>query len=545
MKIQYQDKILDVKEPITISELFQKEIQTSENTVIAAKFNNEYKNLEYILHKDGKVELIDVTSKEGIKVYIRTLTFIVGKAFERICPDKKLNVNYQLSNAMFYDIEGIDISEDLIKELEDEMRKIVEQDLPIKQVVMNREEAEKFYKQNDTSKGRLQFNLENNDKIYMYYCEDYFNYCFGTLANRTGCVNIFKLVKDSKGFLVRYPNQKNPNKMPKIVNTKKLSWALAEYEEIHRLLNINNVYKLNNAIKDNKTSEIIMLAEALHEKKIANIADKIAQNRNVKMILIAGPSSSGKTTFAQRLGIQLKLNGIKPVTISVDNYFVERKDTPKDENGDYDFECIEAIDLKLFNDHLTKLLNGEAVDMPEFDFHVGTKRYNGKKLKLEKDEVLVIEGIHCLNDRLTSEIDKNQKYKIYISALTVLNMDRYNRIATTDTRLIRRLVRDYQFRGYSALHTLHTWESVNRGETKNIFPFQEEADSIFNTSLIYELGALKPIAEPLLEKIPIEEPEYAEARRLLDILRYFEPIPSQYVPSNSLLKEFLGDGSFQ
>lgn len=545
MKIQYQDKILDVKEPITISELFQKEIQTSENTVIAAKFNNEYKNLEYMLHKDGKIELIDVTSKEGIKVYIRTLTFIVGKAFEKICPDKKLNVNYQLSNAMFYDIEGIDISEDLIQELEDEMRKIVEQDLPIKQVVMNREEAEKFYKQNDTSKGRLQFNLENNDKIYMYYCEDYFNYCFGTLANRTGCVNIFKLVKDSKGFLVRYPNQKNPNKMPKIVNTKKLSWALAEYEEIHRLLNINNVYKLNNAIKDNKTSEIIMLAEALHEKKIANIADKIAQNRNVKMILIAGPSSSGKTTFAQRLGIQLKLNGIKPVTISVDNYFVERKDTPKDENGDYDFECIEAIDLKLFNEHLTKLLNGEAVDMPEFDFHVGTKRYNGKKLKLEKDEVLVIEGIHCLNDRLTSEIDKNQKYKIYISALTVLNMDRYNRIATTDTRLIRRLVRDYQFRGYSALHTLHTWESVNRGETKNIFPFQEEADSIFNTSLIYELDALKPIAEPLLEKIPIEEPEYAEARRLLDILRYFEPIPSQYVPSNSLLKEFLGGGSFQ
>ena len=545
MKIQYQDKILDVKEPITISELFQKEIQTSENTVIAAKFNNEYKNLEYMLHKDGKIELIDVTSKEGIKVYIRTLTFIVGKAFEKICPDKKLNVNYQLSNAMFYDIEGIDISEDLIQELEDEMRKIVEQDLPIKQVVMNREEAEKFYEQNDTSKGRLQFNLENNDKIYMYYCDDYFNYCFGTLANRTGCVNIFKLVKDSKGFLVRYPNQKNPNKMPKIVNTKKLSWALAEYEEIHRLLNINNVYKLNNAIKDNKTSEIIMLAEALHEKKIANIADKIAQNRNVKMILIAGPSSSGKTTFAQRLGIQLKLNGIKPVTISVDNYFVERKDTPKDENGDYDFECIEAIDLKLFNDHLTKLLNGEEVDMPEFDFHVGTKRYNGKKLKLEKDEVLVIEGIHCLNDRLTSEIDKNQKYKIYISALTVLNMDRYNRIATTDTRLIRRLVRDYQFRGYSALHTLHTWESVNRGETKNIFPFQEEADSIFNTSLIYELGALKPIAEPLLEKIPIEEPEYAEARRLLDILRYFEPIPSQYVPSNSLLKEFLGGGSFQ
>ena len=288
-----------------------------------------------------------------------------------------------------------------------------------------------------------------------------------------------------------------------------------------------------------------MLDEALHEKKIANIADEIAKNRNVKMILIAGPSSSGKTTFAQRLGIQLRINGIKPVTISVDNYFVERKDTPKDENGEYDFECIEAIDLKLFNEHLTKLLNGEEIEMPKFDFKVGTKRYDGKKMKLERDEVLVIEGIHCLNDKLTNSIPKEQKYKIYISALTVLNMDRYNRISTTDTRLVRRIVRDYQFRSYSAKHTIATWHMVNKGEEKNIYPYQEEADSIFNTSLIYELGVLKKIAMPLLEEITEEEPEHAEAQRLINMLKYFREIPAKYVPTNSLLKEFLGGGDFK
>ena len=288
-----------------------------------------------------------------------------------------------------------------------------------------------------------------------------------------------------------------------------------------------------------------MLDEALHEKKIAGIADKIASNKNIKMVLIAGPSSSGKTTFAQRLGIQLRLNRLKPVMISVDNYFVERKDNPKDENGNYDFECIEAIDVDLFNSHLVKLLNGEEVEMPEFDFFTGTKKYNGKKLKLASDEILVIEGIHCLNDKLTSQIPKEQKYKVYISALTVLNMDRFNRISTTDTRLIRRIVRDYQFRGYSAKHTIRTWNKVNEGERKNIFPFQEDANFIFNTSLIYEIGALKPIVMPLLEEITNQDKEYAEARRLIDTLKYFEVVPKKDIPTNSLLKEFLGGGDFK
>ena len=285
--------------------------------------------------------------------------------------------------------------------------------------------AKEFYEKTNASKGRLQYDLTDNEEIYMYYCEDYYNYCYGTMANRTGVLENFEIIKYYDGFLLRYPTTKNPTEIPEFKPTKKLSWALEEYERIHKILETNTVYKLNKAINSGRIKDVIMLAEALHEKKIANIADDIAKRKNVKMVLIAGPSSSGKTTFAQRLGIQLRLNGLKPVTISVDNYFVERQDTPRDENGEYNFECIEAIDLKLFNEHLVKLLNGEEIEVPEFDFSVGTKRYNGKKMKLADDEILVIEGIHCLNDKLTSQISKDQKYKIYISALTVLNMDRY------------------------------------------------------------------------------------------------------------------------
>ncbi len=545
MKVQYKDKIMEIEQEITVQELLKEEIAKSEYTVIGAIFNNEYVNLSYKINKDGEIKLIDISSKEGTKIYRRTIIYILGKAFEKLYPNKKITVNYQLPNAMFCDIENTVVTEELIQKLSDEMHSIVREDLPIEQVVMNRKQAEEFYKKYNTSKGRLQLDLQDNQEIYMYHCEDYYNYCYGTIASRTGVAKIFEMVKYDDGLLVRYPSSNKPEQLPKLIPTKKLAWALDEYDDIHKILNVNTVYKLNKAVEEDNIKDIIMLEEALHEKKIANIADEIAKNRKIKMVLIAGPSSSGKTTFAQRLGLQLRINKIKPVTISVDNYFVERKDTPRDENGDYDFECIEAIDLKLFNDHLTRLLNGEEVEMPEFDFHVGTKKYKGKKLKLEQDQVLVIEGIHCLNDQLTSEIAKEQKYKIYISALTVLNMDRYNRISTTDTRLIRRIVRDNQFRGYNAKDTLRTWYKVNEGEEKNIFPYQEEANSIFNTSLIYELGVLKGVVLPLLEEIKPEEPEYAEAKRLINMLKYFQAIPPEYVPTNSLLKEFLGGGNFK
>ena len=379
----------------------------------------------------------------------------------------------------------------------------------------------------------------------MYFCEDYFNYGYGILANNTNVIKIFEVIKYDRGLLLRYPSQQKPTQLPKLMQSKKIKWAFDEYNEIHKILNINTVYKLNEAVKEKRIKDVIMLDEALHEKKIAKIADKIARNRNIKMILIAGPSSSGKTTFAQRLGIQLRINKIKPVTISVDNYFVERKDTPRDKDGNYNFECIEAIDLKLFNEHLTQLLNGKEVEIPQFDFYEGQKKYNGNKLRLKEDEVLVIEGIHCLNDRLTSSISAEQKFKVYISALTVLNMDRYTKISSSDTRLIRRIVRDYKFRGYSAKHTIATWDSVTRGEIENIFPFQEDANVIFNTSLIYELGVLKGMATPLLEEITKEEKEYAEAQRLLSMLKYIKPISANEVPTNSLLKEFVGGGDFK
>ena len=528
-----------------ISEIAKTQIEESNYPVVGAIFNNEYKNLNDRLNEDGKLELINIASKEGMKIYRRTLTYIMGMAFWKIYPEAHIVVNYQLSNAMYCDIENMTVTEEMLQNVQNEMKEIVKKDLQIEKRVMTREDAEKFYSQYNTGKGRLQFDIMTNKEINMYYCEDYFNYFYETIATHTGVTQIFELKKYYDGFLLRYPHSEDVEHLPEFKETKKLLWALHEYETIYKVLNVGTVYRLNKLIKEKKIKEQILLSEALHEKKIAQIADKIAERKGIKMILIAGPSSSGKTTFAQRLGLQLKINGIKPVTISVDNYFVEREQTPKNENGEYDFESIEAIDTELFNNHLLALLEGKEVEMPEFDFKLGTKKYNGNKIKLAEDEVLVIEGIHCLNDKLTEKIPQSQKYKIYISALTVLNLDSFNRISTTDTRLIRRIVRDNQFRGYTAEDTISTWDNVNEGENKNIFPFQEEADSIFNTSLIYELAVLKNEAIPLLEKITNKEPEYAEAQRLIEILRYFEPIPREMVPSNSLLREFIGGGDFK
>lgn len=546
MQIKYKEKILEIEQGSKIKDIFKDEISNNKYPVIGAKFNNKYQRLDYEILQDGEVELIDIASKQGMNIYKRTLIFILAKAFNKIDSKIKLRVNYQLNNSMFCTLDNTEVTEELLEKVYNEMKNIVEKNLPIEEKKLTRKEAEDLYSKENSSRGRLQLNLEENPIINMYFCEDYYNYIYDIIAINTGIAKIFNLKKYDKGFLLRYPSSKTPNELTQYKETKKLLWALNEYNNIHKVLGITTIYELNNTIKDEKKlKNLIMLEEALHEKKIAQIADKIASNNKVKMILIAGPSSSGKTTFAQRLGIQLKLNGIKPVMISVDNYFVEREQTPKDKNGEYDFESIEAIDLKLFNQDLKKLLNGEEIECPEFDFHVGTKRYKGKKMHLEEDEVLIIEGIHCLNDRLTSEISKDQKYKVYISDLTVLNMDRINRISTTDTRLVRRIVRDHQFRGYTAEHTLNAWNNVNLGEEKNIFPFQEQADSIFNTSLIYELAALKNIALPLLQNIEKDKKVYAESQRIIELLKYFEPIPNEKIPRNSLLKEFLGGGDFE
>ena len=545
MKIEYNNKEIEVPTGTSIYDIIKEDIENSKYPIIAATFNNEYKRLDFKITEDGELFAVDIATKGGMKIYSRTLIFIMAKAFDKVYPKAKIRVNYQLSDAMFCTIDNLKVTDELLKNVQNEMKKIVVQNLPILNKELTRKEAEELYKKEDSSKGRLQLNLDKNEIINMYYCEDYYNYMYEDIAINTGITKIFELVKYDKGFLLRYPNSDNPMHLDEYKETKKLHWALEEYNDIHRILDINTVYKLNKLIEKGNIKKLVMLEEALHEKKIAGIADKIALNPNIKMVLIAGPSSSGKTTFAQKLGLQLRINGIKPVTISVDNYFVERKDTPRDDDGEYDFENIEAIDLELFNKDLTELLGGKTINCPEFDFSVGTKRYKGKTMHLNKDEILVIEGIHCLNDKLTSQISKENKYKIYISDLTVLNLDRLNRISTTDTRLVRRIVRDYQFRSYSAIHTLDTWTKVTQGERKNIFPYQEEADSIFNTSLIYELAALKDIAVHLLEEIKPTQRQYAEARRLINMLRYFKPISKEIIPPSSLLKEFLGGGYFE
>lgn len=545
MQIIYADHIIDVKKNTKVKDLLKDEIAKSKIKVIACRFNNEVKSLNYEINSDGKIELVDLSNKDGMRIYRRGLIYIIGKAFYETYPEALLTINFQLSNSILGEVSNMKVTNEMIKVVNKRVREIIEKDIPIEKREMSKEDAEDFYTKENTLRGRLQLDVKDKKEIMLYYCEDYYNYFYGVMPISTGIIDIYQLLEYDGRFLVRYPSKKAPNRLPEFKENKKLLATLDDYEEVHKTLNVHTLYKLNKIVKEGKIKDYILLDEALHEKKMAQIADDIVKREKVKMVLIAGPSSSGKTTFSKRLGLQLRLNGLKPVTISVDNYFVERKDTPKDEFGKYDFECLEAIDIKLFNEHILKLLNGEEIKVPTFDFEHGTKLYKGNTMKLEEDQILVVEGIHCLNDKLTPLIPKDQKYKVYISALTVLNIDYYNRISTTDTRLIRRMVRDNQFRSYTALHTLQMWDSVNRGEEKNIYPYQEEADSMFNSSFIYELGVLKDYVRPLLEKIDKTHPEYSEAKRIYRMLGYFESIPSEYVPKNSLLREFIGDSIFE
>lgn len=542
MKIKFQDKTIEVKKGIKVKELFEKEIK--ENKIMACKIDGIVNSLNTAIDKECSIKLLDRTSKNGMRTYINSLLYVMGKAVNEVYPKALITINYQLSGAMFCKIDNMKINNEIVDKIKLKMQKIIEQDIPINEVKMTREEASKFYEKEKTLRGILQLDNAKKEYISLYFCEDYYNYFYGEQIPSTGYLDIFDINICQDGFIVRYPTRDNPNELNEYILNKKLKATLDEYDNINRILNINTVYKLNKKIKEGKAVNYVLMSEALHEKKISQIADQISKKKNCKMVLIAGPSSSGKTTFAKRLGIQLRLKGIKPVTISADDYFLEREETPKDEFGNYNFEDIEAIDMELFNNNLVKLMNGEEIDAPTFDFVHGKKVYN-RKMKLEDDEILVIEGIHCLNDRLTNKIDKENKFKIYISALTVLNVDYYNRISSTDTRMIRRIIRDNRHRGTDATKTLEKWYSVAKGENKNIFPYQETADVMFNSSLVYELAVLKKQAIPLLEKVERESRQYGEARRLIDLLTYFDDIPEEYVPRNSLLQEFLGNSIFE
>jgi len=543
MQIDYKNIIIDVKKGTKVKDLFQKEI--NETKAIACKFNNEIKSLDYKIMSSGKIELLNIQDKDGMRVYRRGLVYIISKAFNELYPDALITVNYQLTDSMFCTVDNLKITKEVIKNVNKKVTEIIKQDLPIEKRVMTKKEAIEFYEKEKTLKGKLQLDLKEKKEVTLYYCENYYNYFYGVLPISTCFEGKYEILKYNNGFLIRYPSKDKPYELTEFVDTPKLFDTLEEYDELHKILNINTLYKLNTIIKKGEIQDHILLDESLHEKKIAAIADSIARNNKIKLIAIAGPSSSGKTTFSKRLELQLKINGINPVIISVDNYFVEREETPKDENGKYDFETIKAINTEMLNNDIMKLLNGEEIQAPTFNFQTGHKEYKGNTMKLRENEVLIMEGIHCLNDELTYLIPKEQKFKIYISALTVLNIDYYNRISTTDTRLIRRMVRDNQFRGYDAEKTLEMWTSVNRGEKNNIFKYQEEADVMFNSSLIYEISVLKKHAIPLLKKIKNTSPLYTEAKRLIAMLSYFEDIPDEQVPTNSLLREFIGGGIFK
>ncbi len=545
VKVRCNNQEYEVSKGKKVIEFLKEDMKIDASTILACKIDNEVKSLDYAMCDDANIVLIDYTFSDGSRIYVRGLTFILTKAFEDLYPEIRITVNYSLGHSVYCEtVDGTQLSAKVLENVKKKMEEIIKEDIPFVKSELPVEDAKKLYIRNNRLDkiGIIENRMKSH--VSLYSCGKTVNYFYGVMPLSTGYMKYFDLLPYEKGVLLVYPRRSNPTAIEKIKETKKLYATFDEYEKLHKILGVQNVTELNNWIKSGKISELVKVSEALHEKKIAQIADMIAADKRKKLVLIAGPSSSGKTTFAQRLSIQLRVNGITSVALSMDNYFVNRAETPLDENGNYDFECIEAIDLKLFNDQLTALLNGEEVSLPTFDFTTGSRRYDGNMAKLGENQVLIVEGIHGLNEKLTEAIPRENKFKIYISALTALNIDDYNRISTADSRLIRRILRDSSFRGHSPVSTLRMWPSVRNGEEKYIFPYQEDADVMFNSSLVYEPAVIKPFLEPILALVDRNEPEYSESKRLYEFLGYFLPINVDEVPINSILREFLGGGCF-
>lgn len=514
--------------------------------IVAAAIDNDVKDLQATVQESGSVSFIDLTGEEGMRVYRRSLAFVLVAAANDLFPAGEVTVEHSLSKGLYCEVHlDRELSAADVARLEERMRQIIAADRPFIRRSMPRLAAiDLFRAAGQLGKVKLLSQMER-DHVSVYYCGDAYDYFYGTMAPSTGYLQVFELKFHPPGLVLRFPEKEAPAALPPFGKQEKLFKVFQEAEQWGKILRCPYVADLNDQVAHGQTAEIIRIAEALHEKKLAQIADYIGEHIDqVRVILVAGPSSSGKTTFAQRLNVQLRVNGIRPVPISLDDYFVDRERTPRDEKGDYDFEAIEALDLELFNEHLIRLLNGESVKIPTYNFMLGRREFRGRRIQIEPDQPLIIEGIHGLNERLTTAVPHSQKIKIYISALTQLAIDPHNRIPTTDTRLIRRLVRDSQFRSHDALKTLAIWPSVRRGEERNIFPFQEEADIMFNSALIYELGVLKSRADGLLRAIGPESPLHSEATRLLNFLSYFTALPDDDIPANSILREFLGKSCF-
>ena len=500
------------------------------------------------LKKDGVLEFLTTGDEIGHQTYKRSASLLLLKAIYHVAGHKnikKVTLHYSVDAGYYYTIDGnVEITEAFLAQVKTYMLELAEKKIPIrKRSVGTNEAIEIFHEHGMYDKEKL-FRFRRVSRVNIYSLDGFEDYFYGFMVNHTGYLKHFELYPYDNGLVLQLPTQANPSEVPPFCPRPKIFRIQKESERWGETMQADTVGALNEQIVQKGASQLLLIAEALQEAKISQIARTIAENKDKKFVMIAGPSSSGKTTFSHRLSIQLSAHGLRPHPIAVDNYFVNREDTPLDENGNYNFECLEAIDVKQFNEDMVRLLKGEEVELPYFNFKTGQREYRGDCLKLGKEDVLVIEGIHCLNDKLSSSLPTESKFKIYISALTQLNIDEHNRIPTTDGRLIRRIVRDARTRGASAKQTIAMWNSVRRGEEENIFPYQESADVMFNSALIYELAVLKLYAEPLLFSIEPGEPEYNEAKRLLKFLDYFLGIPGESIPSNSILREFIGGGCF-
>ncbi len=527
------------------------EIAKSENVklthpILGALVNNKVRDLTYRIHKPAQIDFFDITSIYGNAMYCRSLYFLLFKAVKDILPGVKLRILHSISSGKYCALDGLKdgVTEALARSLEERMMEWVKKNIPFKRVELPTAETLEKYRSHGMDEKEKMFRHRSRIYTSIYELDDCINYYYGFLLPSTGYLTSFRLEKYESGLLLKAPSRAHPDKINATRSLPKLFSVYKEYKDWATRFGVPYVMDLNDKVLDGSITELIHLTEANLERNFARIADNIAARKGVKMVLICGPSSSGKTTSCKRLSVQLELLGYKPVQISVDDFFVERDETPLDKNGNLDFEALEAIDLELFNKTLAGLAEGKEMPLPRFDFPSGSKKWEGKTIKMEENSILVVEGIHCLNPRLTASIPDEAKYKIYVSALTSISIDSQNPIPTSDNRLIRRIVRDHKYRGYSALDTLKRWQSVRNGEVRNIFPYQENADDMINTALIYEMGILKPYAVPVLNEVPETVPEYAEACRLLKFLSYFESILEKNIPGVSIIREFVGGSNF-
>ena len=514
--------------------------------VVSAKVNNRSEGLNFRVYNNKDVEFLDVRDQSGMRTYVRSLCFVLFKAVTELFPEGKLFVEHPVSKGYFCNLRiGRPIELEDVTRIKQRMQEIIAENIPYHRIECHTAEAVRVFSERGMNdKVRL---LETSGSLYTYYYT--LDYYYGNLLPSTGYLKLFDIVKYYDGLLLRIPSRENPSMLEEVVKQEKMLDVFKEYLNWSYIMGLNNAGDFNLACEEGHATDLINVAEALQEKKIAQIADTIfhrGENGNrVKLVLIAGPSSSGKTTFSKRLSIQLMTNGLKPFPISLDNYFVDREETPLDENGNYDYESLYALDLELFNQQLQALLRGEEVELPRFNFSLGKKEYKGDKLKIEDNTILILEGIHALNPELTPHIPAERKFKIYVSALTTISLDDHNWIPTTDNRLLRRIIRDFNYRGYSARETISRWPSVRAGEDKWIFPYQENADVMFNSALLFEFAVLRLHAEPILMGVPRNCPEYCEAYRLLKFIKYFVPVQDKEIPPTSLLREFLGGSSFK